>query len=757
MEYLPLGNLPHQDSISPIAVEEWAALLHQCLEALVYLHTRNITHRDLKPENILVHSRTPFWVRVGDFGLAKEDVELRTCCGNYRYSAPEAFLNRPYTSAVDIWQLGVIVMEGLYGLPRDTRRKGVTERGKIRQQAFDWCSRIIDAAEDWESDRMIDFLKEYMLKWEPTDRQSAAECLSTAIEIGLFEETLLRTGSLTPRREPAQGPDDIDAEDASTIKEPFGKIGGKAASREGHTSQPGNGSPSTGERHSDRSGKRRRTTNDVDPSLDFPGLSFDVGDVSQITPNESLEALLDSADNSARQVESIQGSIQGDSTANPPAAPPLMKYGQFVVQILDVHRGTLRIPDTRLNFTTNTSAMGPWLDLSTARELCAIANLDENFRPLLMFGAAQEAQRAQKTPILSEPLRMEQREKLPGYTKLIFEGYTILIRNVDSWINASQIFRAAGFDKPPFSWHNQKFNYHRVPPLGVFVQSDVAIDLCKLYGLPDLGALLHEKTRVVKVVYTRQVQRDHFDLLECGNAIVAVRKGDLSVNLTHIFKASPAHPLHRQTLSRFKQRFPSIEVIRGDAKIQGSYARISLAVNLSCLLGLTSITKALLELISARDAHVEEVFGNDVPCPDQGPSNTAQPGNVPRDVPREDGPVFECDGDFGPKMNFSEIDRQLQLSRQSFRFMTPSPPSQTSPIRTSHLQAAEGMKATLEWDNQINLSSIIFPSDLSCFKPTESRELSEHESGARLSRLDQSASSHKSRPGEVGPSTRPSP
>ncbi|KAK5446355.1 hypothetical protein LTR55_012270, partial [Exophiala xenobiotica] len=339
--------------------------------------------------------------------------------------------------------------------------------------------------------------------------------------------------------------------------------------------------------------------------------------------------------------------------------------------------------------------MGPWLDLSTARELCAIANLDENFRPLLMFGAAQEAQRAQKTPILSEPLRMEQREKLPGYTKLIFEGYTILIRNVDSWINASQIFRAAGFDKPPFSWHNQKFNYHRVPPLGVFVQSDVAIDLCKLYGLPDLGALLHEKTRVVKVVYTRPVQRDHFDLLECGNAIVAVRKGDLSVNLTHIFKASPAHPSHRQTLSRFKQRFPSIEVIRGDAKIQGSYARISLAVNLSCLLGLTSITKALLELIFARDAHVEEVFGDDVLCPDQGPSNTAQPGNVPRDVPREDGPVFECDGDFGPKMNFSEIDRQLQLSRQSFRFMTPSPPSQTSPIRTSHLQAAEGMKATL--------------------------------------------------------------
>ncbi|KAK5312200.1 Protein kinase protein rad53 [Exophiala xenobiotica] len=685
MEYLPLGNLPHQDSISPIAVEEWAALLHQCLEALVYLHARNITHRDLKPENILV--------RVGDFGLAKKDVELRTCCGNCRYSAPEAFSNRSYTSAVDIWQLGVIVMEGLYGLPRDTRRKGVTERGKIRQQAFDWCSRIIDAAEDWESDRMIAFLKEYMLKWEPTDRQSAAECLSTAIEIGLFEETLLRTGSLTPRREPAQRPNEIDAEDASTIKEPFGKIVGTEASHEGHTSQsphscpsiPEKGSPSTGERHSYRSVKRRRTTHDFDPSLNLPGWSFGLGDASQITPDESLKAFLDSADNSARQAESIQGSIQSNSTDNLPVAPPLKKHGQLVVQILDMHQGTLRVPDTRMNFTTDTSATGPWIELSTARELCATANLSENFRPLLAFVEAQEARRARDSYILSKSRQAKQGEKIPGYTELILEGHTVLIRNMDSWINATQVLRAAGFGKVPFRWQNQKFKYHPVTRLGVFVQPDVAVDLCKLFGLPELGAFLHEKTRVEKVVYTRQRKKDHFHFLECGNDIVAVRQGDLSVSLTHIFKASPAHPVHCPTLRKFKQAFPSIEVVRGNSEVQGSYAHISLAVNLACLLGLTSITEALLGLTSTRDAQVQEVCGDEVLCPNQGPSDTAQPGDVPRDGPKERG-SFEWDG---PGLNFSEIDKQLQLSRPSFRFMTPSSPSQTSPLRMNHLQGCQ--------------------------------------------------------------------
>lgn len=58
----------------------------------------------------------------------------------------------------------------------------------------------------------------------------------------------------------------------------------------------------------------------------------------------------------------------------------------------------------RGQYGRDTSATGPWIDLPTARELCATTNLSENFRPLLAF---REAQRAQETPILSKPLQIE--------------------------------------------------------------------------------------------------------------------------------------------------------------------------------------------------------------------------------------------------------------------------------------------------------------------------------------------------------------
>jgi len=107
MEYLPLGNLQDQNTSSPIAVEEWSTLLYQCLTALSYLHSHNITHRDLKPENILLHSRTPLWVRVGDLGLAKKGEDLRTRCGNYRDS-PRRLIQIDLTQAA--WIFGTFVL-----------------------------------------------------------------------------------------------------------------------------------------------------------------------------------------------------------------------------------------------------------------------------------------------------------------------------------------------------------------------------------------------------------------------------------------------------------------------------------------------------------------------------------------------------------------------------------------------------------------------------------------------------------------------
>ena len=117
MPYLLLGNLEDQHDESPFTVEEITDLFFQVLNALRYLHPRGVAHRDLKPENILVESRSPFSIKLTDFGLAKDKPDLKTVCGTKRYLAPEVYLGRRYTASVDLWSLGVIILQYVYGLP----------------------------------------------------------------------------------------------------------------------------------------------------------------------------------------------------------------------------------------------------------------------------------------------------------------------------------------------------------------------------------------------------------------------------------------------------------------------------------------------------------------------------------------------------------------------------------------------------------------------------------------------------------------
>ncbi|KAF1738559.1 Ovarian-specific serine/threonine-protein kinase Lok [Beauveria bassiana] len=125
LEYIPGGSLTSKDKLSE---HQGAQVLSQLSSALDYLHTMNppISHRDIKPENILVVERTVdnIYVKFGDFGLSKESEQLMTNCGTPVWSAPEIFRknadpkgtrSETYTVAVDIWSLGVVVGNLLFG------------------------------------------------------------------------------------------------------------------------------------------------------------------------------------------------------------------------------------------------------------------------------------------------------------------------------------------------------------------------------------------------------------------------------------------------------------------------------------------------------------------------------------------------------------------------------------------------------------------------------------------------------------------
>ncbi|KAM3456385.1 hypothetical protein MY3296_001664 [Beauveria thailandica] len=148
LEYMSYGSL---DDHKDISYSETFTILHQCSSALAYLHSQEIpiAHRDIKPPNILVESRTQYGisVKLGDFGLSRPGFELSTLCGTYLYLAPEVHSDSwrlarnkdrlGYTVAVDIWSLGVVACELLYGLPPYTTRYngyGVAWCEKIRKE-----------------------------------------------------------------------------------------------------------------------------------------------------------------------------------------------------------------------------------------------------------------------------------------------------------------------------------------------------------------------------------------------------------------------------------------------------------------------------------------------------------------------------------------------------------------------------------------------------------------------------------------------
>lgn len=89
----------------------------QILNACKPLVQHNIMHRDFKPSNILFHNGI---IKVADFGFCKpltSSFEVtETMVGSPIYMAPEILKGRPYNSKADIYSLGVMLYEMLYGV-----------------------------------------------------------------------------------------------------------------------------------------------------------------------------------------------------------------------------------------------------------------------------------------------------------------------------------------------------------------------------------------------------------------------------------------------------------------------------------------------------------------------------------------------------------------------------------------------------------------------------------------------------------------
>ncbi|KAM3143604.1 hypothetical protein pb186bvf_004366 [Paramecium bursaria] len=127
MEYCKSGTLEQyifrknmNNPIKYLAESEALIIMKQIVNGYKALYDQRIVHRDLKPQNILMHQGI---VKITDFGFSKivtdqqdqQSVLLTTCAGSPYYMSLQLLQAEQYTVKADIWSLGILFFEILFG------------------------------------------------------------------------------------------------------------------------------------------------------------------------------------------------------------------------------------------------------------------------------------------------------------------------------------------------------------------------------------------------------------------------------------------------------------------------------------------------------------------------------------------------------------------------------------------------------------------------------------------------------------------
>ncbi|XP_069815235.1 obscurin-like [Dendropsophus ebraccatus] len=94
-----------------ITEKEVKIYILQLLEAIAYLHDKNILHLDIKPSNILMVHTDQDDIKLCDFGFAQKIIPSKFQYSKYgspEFVAPEIASQAPVCKASDIWPVGVI-------------------------------------------------------------------------------------------------------------------------------------------------------------------------------------------------------------------------------------------------------------------------------------------------------------------------------------------------------------------------------------------------------------------------------------------------------------------------------------------------------------------------------------------------------------------------------------------------------------------------------------------------------------------------
>uniref|UniRef100_A0A667Z9T0 non-specific serine/threonine protein kinase n=1 Tax=Myripristis murdjan TaxID=586833 RepID=A0A667Z9T0_9TELE len=173
MEYLQGGALTNIVSETRLNEEQVATVCEGVLQALSYLHSQGVIHRDIKSDSILL--TLDGRIKLSDFGfcaqISKDVPRRKSLVGTPYWMAPEVVAKTPYGTEVDVWSLGIMVVEMVDGEPPYFSDTPVAAMKKLRDDPAPTAKNIQKV-----SPVLKDFLGS-MLTRDVQQRSSAAALL----------------------------------------------------------------------------------------------------------------------------------------------------------------------------------------------------------------------------------------------------------------------------------------------------------------------------------------------------------------------------------------------------------------------------------------------------------------------------------------------------------------------------------------------------------------------------------------------------
>lgn len=132
-EYCDCGSLNNIIKQIELKEEEIWYILKCIIDALTYMHSKQIIHRDIKAGNILLDSSGN--VKIGDFGISckigEHNPNVRI--GSPYWMSPEVIKRNVYNEKIDIWSLGITCIELAEGEPPYSEYKPYNVMKKIEE------------------------------------------------------------------------------------------------------------------------------------------------------------------------------------------------------------------------------------------------------------------------------------------------------------------------------------------------------------------------------------------------------------------------------------------------------------------------------------------------------------------------------------------------------------------------------------------------------------------------------------------------